>query len=470
MNIKSIINEELQNLNEDLNKISLQSAIDHKMFGPVYHGTTEDNRSNIEQHGFKIFVGTNGGENIRHGYPEQIYAHGAPPPIHHLGYGIYFTTVKTIAKKFNVNSGKGLKTYYLNIPRLETINLASPKKMMDWWIANGYDIELAKQSQQGRIDATLKLTENLKQKYDAVWFKGKTMYSVLDGDQIVVFNPENIYQIDTTLAGELEIGSKVRRTNDKFEYKYSYDTNTGKQDRILSEVPSIPKGTIGTIVSKMPTENLQQSWQKNNNTPHWTTGSNFMYRIKWNKGGTESNALDKDIEPFKNKNINEIISEELQNLFEGIEVFHGSTEKFDTFDMQKVGTGDGKSLGGWGIYFSDNPDVSKRYYLPSGQLKQHEIRNGNYFDLDAPLDDGQRILSALQRQGVDENNLEEFQTDYIDNDVNNKQAYDWLSYVLGSEKQASLFLKSLGYIGNTMKDRWDNARNYVVFDTQTIIN
>lgn len=169
-------------------------------------------------------------------------------------------------------------------------------------------------------------------------------------------------------------------------------------------------------------------------------------------------------------NINEIIKEELQHLFEGIEVFHGSTEKFDTFDMQKVGTGDGKSLGGWGIYFSDNPDVSKRYYLPSGQLKQHEIRNGNYFDLDAPLDDGQRILSALQRQGVDENNLEEFQTDYIDNDVNNKQAYDWLSYVLGSEKQASLFLKSLGYIGNTMKDRWDNARNYVVFDTQTIIN
>jgi hypothetical protein len=169
-------------------------------------------------------------------------------------------------------------------------------------------------------------------------------------------------------------------------------------------------------------------------------------------------------------NIKSIINEELQNLFEGIEVFHGSTEKFDTFDMQKVGTGDGKSLGGWGIYFSDNPDVSKRYYLPSGQLKQHEIRNGNYFDLDAPLDDGQRILSALQRQGVDENDLEEFQTDYIDNDVNNKQAYDWLSYVLGSEKQASLFLKSLGYIGNTMKDRWDNARNYVVFDTQTIIN
>lgn len=171
-------------------------------------------------------------------------------------------------------------------------------------------------------------------------------------------------------------------------------------------------------------------------------------------------------------NIKSIINEEIQNLFEGLEVYHGSTEKFDAFDMQKVGTGDGKSLGGWGIYFSDNPDVSKRYYLPKGQLKQHEIRNGNYFDLDAILDDGQRILSALQRQGVDENNLEEFQNDYIDNDnVNNKQVYDWLSYVLGGEKQASLFLKSLGYIGNTMEDRWEiGARNYIVFDTSTIIS
>lgn len=170
--------------------------------------------------------------------------------------------------------------------------------------------------------------------------------------------------------------------------------------------------------------------------------------------------------------LNEIISEEIQNIWEGIEVYHGSTEKFDTFDMQRVGTGDGKSLGGWGIYFSDNPDVSKRYYLPKGQLKQHEIRNGNYFDLDAPLEDGQRIMTALQRQGVDESNLEEFQETYVDNyDTNGKQVYDWLSYVLDGEKQASLFLKSLGYIGNTMEDRWEiGARNYVVFDTSAIIN
>lgn len=170
--------------------------------------------------------------------------------------------------------------------------------------------------------------------------------------------------------------------------------------------------------------------------------------------------------------LNEIIENEIKSIFEGIEVYHGSDKKFDTFDMSRVGTGDGKSLGGWGIYFSDNPEVSKRYYLPSGQLKQHEIRNGNYFDLDAIIDDGDRIMRGLQKLGVDDSQIEEFQTDFLDyGDVTNKQAYDWLAYVLGGEKEASLFLKSLGYIGNTMLDRWErNARNYIVFDTSAIIN
>jgi hypothetical protein len=167
-----------------------------------------------------------------------------------------------------------------------------------------------------------------------------------------------------------------------------------------------------------------------------------------------------------------IVREEILRFNEGINVYHGSTEKFDTFDMNKVGTGDGKSLGGWGIYFSDNPEVSKRYYLPKGQLKQHEIRSGNYFDLDQPLENGQRILSALQRQGVGESDLEEFEETYVNGyDTVGKQAYDWLSYVLGGEQQASLFLKSIGYIGNTMQDKWErDARNYVVFDTSAIIN
>jgi len=168
--------------------------------------------------------------------------------------------------------------------------------------------------------------------------------------------------------------------------------------------------------------------------------------------------------------IKHIINEEIQNFNESISVFHGSDRKFDDFNIDKIGSGDGKSLGGWGIYFSDDEDVSNRYYIKSGFVRPHEISNGRYFDLDQPLDDSQNIINGLKNLDIDENEIEEFQTDYVEYDVTNKQVYEWLSYVLGSEKQASLFLKGLGYIGNTMKDKWNtDARNYILFDTANII-
>jgi hypothetical protein len=313
-------NDKVQGLDEDLNKISLQNATDRKMFGPVYHGTTTENRENIEREGFKIFVGTDRGENIRHGYPGQrAYAHDIPPPIHHLGYGIYFTTVKTIAKRFNVDSAKGLKTYYLDVPRLATINFASPNKMMDWWLANGYNGELAKSGQEGRVEATKNMTETLKKNYDAIWFKGKTIYKVLDGDQVVVFDTNNIYQIDSSLAGELEIGSKVRRTEDRFDYRYSYSTISG-ESKTLKTIPTIAKGTVGVIVDKKPVEPMLNQWHNvvGRTEPHWAEGSDYVYVVKWNKGGTESNILDKYITPYNvtNKQVAEIVNEELENLSE----------------------------------------------------------------------------------------------------------------------------------------------------------
>jgi len=161
---------------------------------------------------------------------------------------------------------------------------------------------------------------------------------------------------------------------------------------------------------------------------------------------------------------------------EGIKVWHGSDRNFDSFDMSKVGSGDGKSLGGWGIYFSDTKEVSERYFTTNGFVNEYELRHGNYFDFDAPAsEDGDRIINGLEHLGVDEDEIEELKTDYIEQSVNygdvtNKQVYEWLSFVLGGEKEASLFLKSLGYVGNTFMDKWNpDARNYVVFDINTII-
>ena len=302
--IKQTLLEMTQSQPNGLQKISLQQAMDKSLFGPVYHGSSQENIEKIGREGFKIFYGKRGDDNVSHGYPDQQYALGYPPPVHHLGYGIYFTTVKSIAKRFNRDTTKGIKEFYLNAPRVLEINFASSAKMMQWWLDNGYDGELAKTGEQGRVEATKKLTDHLKSQYDAVWFKGKGFKKLLDGDQIVIFNPEKIYMIDYSLSREMEIGSKVIRKENKYRIIRTYNTDTGESTEESTQI-EVPAGAIGIIISKESTSPMIQHWKKNGNTnTHWAESSKYVYKVKWNKGGTEFNALDKHIQPYK-KNVNE---------------------------------------------------------------------------------------------------------------------------------------------------------------------
>jgi hypothetical protein len=229
--------------------ISLQDAKDRKLFGPVYHGTSSENWSKIDTEGFKVIEGETGSAGVSNGYEgTREYAAGVPAPVHHLGYGVYFTTSPTIAKMFNGGTAKGLRTYYLDVPRLETINFAATNTMMKWWIKMGYNPDVARRD---RVTATKLLTENLKSQFDAVWFKGKTLRKTLDGDQVCVYDPSRIYEIDKKLAKPGDIGSKVKRKSD---------------------------GMKGTIL------NIR------------TAPVGRYLEIKWDKGGKEWNAKDEDVE------------------------------------------------------------------------------------------------------------------------------------------------------------------------------
>jgi len=197
----------------------------NKLFGPVYHGTTAENLKTISQDGFKVFKGAPRTGEVSNGYQQSEYSQGFPPPIHHLGFGIYFTTIKNIAKNYNYGSTKGLVQYYLNVPRLETINFGSVNTMMSWWLKNGY-VPQKNMNMNQWIQATQQLTDGLSSKFDGVWFKGKGLRRLLDGDQIVVFNPANIFQLDVNLAQEyedgetiLKIGNNVRFKNTKIKAK-----------------------------------------------------------------------------------------------------------------------------------------------------------------------------------------------------------------------------------------------------------
>ncbi len=206
-------------------KIGYDEAKARGMFFPVYHGTTEENQEKINQDGFKVVIGGARTDITRHGYEAESYGYtGILPPVHHIGYGTYFTTVKSIAKDYGA---KKLIAYALDVPKLETINFASSNRMMAWWQKNGYNMKQISTNlipkdivEKLRIVATENMTNQLKAKYDAVWFKGKTLYRTLDGDQICVYDPSKIYVLDNELTKRTPMSDSVEaRIGDRFVIK-----------------------------------------------------------------------------------------------------------------------------------------------------------------------------------------------------------------------------------------------------------
>ena len=282
--LKTILNEIL--VEDKIASLSPQDVADKKLFGPVYHGTSSENWSKINDDGFKVITGTARSGGVSNGYEASDYYGGFPAPIHHLGFGVYFTTSKTIAKQFNHGTTKGLSTFFLDAPNLETINFGAPRTMMKWWIENGYDYRDTPQTKFGsgqtnlaaihaeRMRATLHLTETLKAKYDAVWFKGKGMHRLLDGDQVCIFDPKSIYRLDLKLSKKGEIGSKVRAA-----------VNIDRYNR--GEI-TVPMGTKGMIISRKDAEQFRKDYPM----ATWTGNSRYLYDIKWEKGGMMHQVLD----------------------------------------------------------------------------------------------------------------------------------------------------------------------------------
>lgn len=283
MKLKSLICE------ERVPKISLQQAKDAGLFGPVYHGTNQDNIEKIGQEGFKLVIAPYGASGMSNGYQHQAYGFsGPPPPIHHLGFGIYFTTVLSIAKKYNGGTTRGLRVYFLKIPKHETINFGATNTMMKWWIKNGYDPELAKQGEEGRYNATIKLTNELKSKWDAVWFKGKGLHTLLDGDQVCVFEPEGkIFEIDLTLSKGFDVGAKVKAKKDIVHLNVNGQPYG----------PHITAGTVGIIKSRREIDPYWKEKYKEYPNNWLNEVDKYVLNVKWKIGG-QLECADTSVEPL----------------------------------------------------------------------------------------------------------------------------------------------------------------------------
>jgi hypothetical protein len=308
-----------------LNVISKHDAIERKMFGPVYHGVaTEEIRKKINDEGFKIGgleVGKSNGFQM-----DKTVGYVVPPPHDFLGFGVYLTTVKAIAKMFNGDSTKGLSEYYIDAPRLETINFGSTNTIMRWWMQNGYDFKwpAGKPHYDGISHAawmrsTQNLTDTLKSKWDAVWYKGKGMRKLLDGDQVCVYDPSRIYRVDPSLSAGTDIGSKVTHNQQIIysdEYIQEHHLEIRKTDDwtlvvrpagqwpdgrerseyIMHYIP--PVGMKGIVVGHREMGPMVSKDQFN---PRFGNQATHWIEVKWQRGGVKYNYIDAELEPLINK-------------------------------------------------------------------------------------------------------------------------------------------------------------------------
>ena len=240
--------------------ISPQEAFNtcNQSIGPLYHGTSSSDK--ILEQGFAWEEAETGSANVSHGYSNSNYGFSdSLPPIHHLGFGIYLTQVKSIAKDFGSGSMRSvLEFWVLKSANVEVINFASTNTMMKWWIQNGYNPKLANID---RVAATRILTQNLASKFDAVLFKGKTLYKVLDGNQICIYNPAILRRIDKTLSQSGDIGSKVKRKSD---------------------------GMMGVLINRRPLSPEQSEI--------YHAGEKEFLTVKWRKGRQDPNVYPKDVD------------------------------------------------------------------------------------------------------------------------------------------------------------------------------
>ena len=78
----------------------------------------------------------------------------------------------------------------------------------------------------------------------------------------------------------------------------------------------------------------------------------------------------------------------------GLTVYHGSPHKFDKFDINKIGTGEGAQAYGHGLYFAESPDVANSYVQSVVANSDELAKRGASHGL--PADVASNLIAAKQ--------------------------------------------------------------------------
>jgi hypothetical protein len=140
----------------------------------------------------------------------------------------------------------------------------------------------------------------------------------------------------------------------------------------------------------------------------------------------------------------------------GEQLYHGSPHLFDRFDMSKIGTGDGLSKYGHGLYFAFDDEIASYYanMLTIGNLKGkgfnlYEVtieRNANIMKWEGYMDEPtfKCILRGLEDNGFgeDADELRIESEDYGVDTYTFRNIYEYLLAVMDEERLVSEFLVS----------------------------
>lgn len=160
--------------------------------------------------------------------------------------------------------------------------------------------------------------------------------------------------------------------------------------------------------------------------------------------------------------------------------FHGSPYEFDTFSLDKVGTGDGLNKFGFGLYFTDSEKLAEYYagtYVSSKkstgfniyQVRIYDLENFYNWDYDTPDHIYNEVIRNLNKNGYesDAEQIIQDREDYGDNwSVEN--LYGFLNAVFDSEKEATEFLYECGLSGVITKDIHGRGNIYVAYSDDIV--
>ncbi len=159
--------------------------------------------------------------------------------------------------------------------------------------------------------------------------------------------------------------------------------------------------------------------------------------------------------------------------------YHGSAYKFDRFDINKVGTGNGLNKFGYGLYFTDSESLAEYYasenYKSKGtglniyKVKLYELEYFYPWEEECSEEIYSNVIRSLTDLGYekDANDMQEEYEEYGDR-WPIRSLYEWLASVFGSSKEVTKFLYKNGISGVIADDIDDRGKIYVAFSDRII--